>query len=197
MIRSSDVLNLFAEIVSDRIFWERSGGGVTLSGGEPLIQPEFCKDLLIICHRNYISTAIETCLYVPRENLDAVLPFVDLFICDIKINDDAKHKSLIGAGNWRIKENLKYLVQEKQKDCLVRMPLIPGLNDTNDDLQEIAGFLKSLDKKIRLEIMPYHRLGEPKYKRLEREYQPMCKTPLERDLLFARNVFEANDIVMV
>jgi pyruvate formate lyase activating enzyme len=195
--RKVTVEALFDEIVADRIFWERSGGGVTLSGGEPLMQPEFCKDLLKICHINYISTAIETCLHVPRENLDAVLPYVDVFICDFKINDDTKHKSLIGAGNRRIKENLKYLVQEKQKECLVRMPLIPGLNEADEDLQEIAGFLKSLDQKICLEIMPYHRLGEPKYQRLGREYTLSCGMPSEKDLHVVRKIFESKDIALV
>ena len=195
--RKVKVDDLFEEIVSDRIFWERSGGGVTLSGGEPLMQPEFCKDLLKICHTNYISTAIETCLHVPSENLDAVLPFVDLLICDVKISDDAKHKSLIGVGNRRIKENLKYLVKNKQKGCLIRMPLIPGLNAANEDLQEIAGFLKSLDNNIHLEIMPYHRLGEPKYKRLGREYRLECQTPMESDLHWVKHIFEAEGIKLV
>jgi len=188
---------LFEEIVVDRIFWERSGGGVTLSGGEPLMQPEFCEELLKFCRTNYISTAVETCLHVPRENLDTVLPYADVLICDFKINDDAKHQRLIGADNRRIKENLKYLVQDKHIDCLVRVPLIPGLNTANHEVRGIAGFLTSLGNNIHLEIMPYHRLGEPKYKRLGRRYPLTCKTPMERDLEWVKHIFEAEGITLV
>jgi pyruvate formate lyase activating enzyme len=188
---------LFKEIVADRNFWERSRGGLTLSGGEPLMQPSFCRDLLKLCKENYIHTAIETCLHVPRKNLEMILPYVDHFMCDVKVNDNTKHRQLVGTGNRRIKENLKYLIQEQKKNCLIRMPLIPGLNDDAEDLQAMAGLLRSLDRGLRLEIMPYHRLGEPKYKRLGRTYQLNCPTLTDKELYRVRSKFEAGNILLV
>ena len=161
------------------------------------MQPAFCRDLLKQCHEGYIHTTIETCLNIPKGHLDEVLPYVDFFICDAKVDDNAKHRELVGTGNHRIKENLKYLVQEKKKNCLIRMPLIPGLNDDAGDLQAMAEFLRSLDSGLRLEIMPYHRLGEPKYKRLGRTYHLHCSTPTDDELVRVRNEFEAGNILLV
>ncbi|MEW5722480.1 MAG: glycyl-radical enzyme activating protein [Thermodesulfobacteriota bacterium] len=167
--RTATVGELFEEIVRDRIFWERSGGGVTLSGGEPLSQPAPALDLLKICREHHVSTAVESCLHVPTRSLEEVLPQVNHFICDLKTVDEAKHVRLTGVSNALIKKNLAFLLQAGQ-EVLVRMPLIPGLNDAPADLEALGRFLQSLGGRLHFEILPYHRLGEPKYERLGRAY---------------------------
>lgn len=194
--REVTVEQIVKEIEGDRIFWERSKGGVTLSGGEPFMQPYFCRDLLEAFKKRYISTIIETCLYVSKRQLDFMLPFVDLFICDFKVPGAVKHKKFTGVDNKCIKQNLKYLIKEKRKECLIRMPLIPGCNDDNQQLQAVAAFLNSLDN-VQLEIMPYHRLGEPKYKRLGRYYKLKCKTPSKNDIKKAKRLFASENINVI
>ena len=136
--REVTVEQIIEEIEGDRIFWERSKGGVTLSGGEPLVQPNFCRDLLQTCKKRHISTIVETCLFVSRKQLDVMLPYVDLFICDFKIYDSVKHKKFTGVDNKRIKQNLEYIIKEKRKECLIRMPLVPGHNDDDQEIKAVS-----------------------------------------------------------
>ncbi len=174
--------SLYEEIASDRIFWERSRGGITLSGGEPLAQANFARAFLEICKARHVHTALETCLYAPKEALESLVPFVDLFICDMKIMENEKHRQYTGVSNEVIKKNLEYLLASS-REVLVRMPLIPGINDDEKNLTEMAHFLKSHGRETKIEILPYHSFGEPKYAQLGRQYEMSEISPPSKDAL--------------
>ncbi|WP_372680554.1 glycyl-radical enzyme activating protein [Desulfosarcina sp.] len=167
MGRTVSVDDLYAEVAADRPFWERSGGGVTLSGGEPLFQPRFVKAFLERCRANYIHTAIESCLHVATQTLAEILPLVNTVICDMKLMDDQRHRQFTGVSNALILKNMAMLLQTDQ-DMRVRMPLIPGVNDDLPGLEALGAFLQDHREGAQLELMPYHRLGEVKYARLGR-----------------------------
>lgn len=161
------VEDLYAEVSADRAFWERSGGGVTLSGGEPLVQPRFVKAFLQRCRADYIHTAIESCLHVATQTVTEIMPLVNTVICDMKLMDGERHRQFTGVSNALILKNLAALLQTDQ-DMRVRMPLIPGVNDDDTNLEALGAFLQAHREGAQLELMPYHRLGEAKYARLGR-----------------------------
>ncbi len=190
--RKVTVESLYAEIASDRVFWERSRGGVTLSGGEPLAQAYFTRDFLEKCKAHHMHTAIETCLYAPREVLQSTMPFADLFICDMKIMEKEKHEYYTGVSSELIKINLQYLL-ESSRDVLVRMPFIPDINDDEKNLMELARFLNRYRPGTRLELLPYHSFGENKYAQLGRtsamsEISPPTKEALEKAVRLLSNL---------
>ena len=147
----------------DKNFYENSGGGVTLSGGEALLQWEFCRDLLKQCQEEGIHTCIETALYVNPRNIDEVAPYVDLFITDIKQMDSEIHKKFTGAPNELILSNIKKIV-DMNKPLIIRIPIIPGFNDNEEFIDKAADFiLNELDNKIEMiQMLKYRPLGEEK-----------------------------------
>lgn len=184
MGRMVSAKDLYAEVASDRSFWERSGGGVTLSGGEPLVQHGFVKAFLEICTAAYVHMAMESCLHVSKDILEGILTFVNMVICDLKIMDEGKHKQFTGVSNQLILKNIADLLRT-DKEMLVRMPLIPGINDDTADLNALGEFLQGHRKGTHLELMPYHRFGEAKYARLGRtchmeEIHPVSNETIER-----------------
>ena len=188
---------LFKEIVVDRPFWDRSGGGVTLSGGEPLAQPEFSRALLEVCRRARVHTAIETSGYAPAEHLRHVAAGADLVIYDLKAIDDELHHRLTGRRNQLVKDNLLVLL-ETGVEVLVRVPLVPGCNDSRTDLEALGAFLEAARPGIRVEPLAYHRLGEAKYPRLGREYAlEGMATPGEGFLAEAQRVLETYRVTVV
>lgn len=188
---------LLDEMATDWPFWERSDGGITLSGGEPLAQPDFVLKFLTLCKEAYIHTAIETSLHVPRNILQNVLFQADYLICDIKIVDESRHKAFIGVSNKLILDNLAFLLKS-DKPVLVRMPLIPSVNDSQDNLEKTGEFLSANRQAIQMELLPYHRMGESKYARLDRSYDMEdISPPSEEDLDKAKNVLKRFNITMV
>ncbi len=165
--RRVDVCEVMAEIEKDRIFFEESGGGVTFSGGEPLAQPDFLEALLSQCRKKDIHTTVDTCGFVPREVLEKIADKVDLFLYDLKLMDEGKHKEFTGESNEAILENLKRLA-EKQKNIVIRLPLIPNINDDEQTLSRIAEFLRSLKGISQISLLPFHKLGMEKYKGLQK-----------------------------
>lgn len=164
-------MTLWQKIKDDRAFWDRSGGGVTLSGGEPLLQYEFVDRFLAQCKDHYAHTAVETCGHVPESHLNAVLPHVDLCIYDLKAEDAVRHERLTGKPNKRIKKNLDTILSSPV-EVLVRMSLIPGLNDAPSALRAVGRFLEKAKPEVPFEILGYHRLGIGKYEQLGRPYKP-------------------------
>lgn len=158
-----------AEIKRDRIFYEKSGGGVTISGGEPLFQAEFTAELLKLCKQAGIHTAIETCGFSDKESLARVLSFSDLVLFDIKETDEALHKEYTGADLHTVLENLK-LVSESGAPFIIRAPIIPSLNDRESHLAELKR-LSAMKGCLGVEIMPYHKTGSYKYGLLDRAYK--------------------------
>jgi pyruvate formate lyase activating enzyme len=158
------------EIEKDRVFYEESGGGATFSGGEPLLQHEFLRALLAACRERGIQTVVDTSGYAPPDVVDAVAPLVDLFLFDIKTIDDRKHREYTGVSNRTILENLRRLAARKAP-IVVRVPLVPGVNDDEESIRSIGEFVRTLDGVRGVHILPYHRSGTEKYRRLGMTYQ--------------------------
>ncbi len=175
-----DVLNV---VEQDAAFYARSGGGVTLSGGEPLLQGEFAAALLREARRRRLKTAIETCGAAPWAHFEMAAPYLSSVLYDIKHINSEKHKEQTGVGNERILENLSKLATEfSHIPILVRTPIIPGFNDTEKEVQDIASFIKPF-AHIRYEMLPYHRLGTQKYIFLDR-VSPMGDVTLPHEAMY-------------
>ena len=163
------VAEILPEVLADKPYYRRSGGGVTLSGGEILGQPDFARDLLHACQENGLHTAVESTANAPFENIQKILPYLDLFLMDIKHMDSAKHKEYTGADNERILRNAKTLA-ESGVELIIRTPVIPGFNDTAEEIRAISKFAASLPGVKEHHLLPYHRLGSDKYAGLGRAY---------------------------
>lgn len=162
---------VFAKVRRDKMFYETSGGGVTVSGGEPLTRSEFVAELFEMCHKDDIATCVETCGCVPKENMERVLPHTDLFYFDLKIMDPVLHQQYTGMGNELILDNARYLAAEGA-NILFRQPIIPTVNNTEENVRATAEFIRSLGREdIAIQLMPYHRMGSAKYAALERPYE--------------------------
>jgi pyruvate formate lyase activating enzyme len=171
-----EVLSLVEE---DRPFYDQSGGGVTLSGGEPLTQPEFSRSLLQGCQQQEIHTAIETCGYAPWKTWQMLLPHLDLILYDLKEIDGARHRRHTGASNELILNNLRQLAGTG-KPIIVRYPVIPGYNDRAESIHALASFVQELNTVREINLLPYHRFGQGKYQRLGMEY-PLGDQPSLRE----------------
>ena len=177
------VAELMPEILSDEPYYRRSGGGVTLSGGEILGQPDFARDLLRACKENGLHTAVESTANAPFENIQKILPYLDMYLMDIKHMDSEMHKEYTGAGNERILDNAKTLA-ESGVELIIRTPVVPGFNDTAQEIKAIAKFAASLPGVREHHLLPYHRLGQDKYAGLGRNYslkeiEPPSKEKME------------------
>lgn len=167
--RSMEVDEVVAEVLKDRPFYRRSSGGVTVSGGEPSMQPEFTAELLRECRVNGIHTAIETCGYTSWGNLATIADHLDLVLYDIKHMDLEEHLRLTGVPNGLILENLLRL-SARGLPIIVRVPVIPGYNDSPHNLETLATFLEKLPSLGGVNLLPYHNYGSGKYAWCGREY---------------------------
>ena len=158
----------------DLVFYEESGGGVTLSGGEPLLQPAFARALLEACRTRGIHTVVETCGMADRNVLLEVAERAGLVLYDLKVLDAEKHRRYTGAPNDRILDNLRVLAISG-RPLVVRLPVIPGVNDGAEDLAAYIDLLAQLGLR-RVDLLPYHRIGIDKYRRLGRSYR-LSETP--------------------
>jgi len=164
------VNDLMALILKERIFFEQSGGGVTLSGGEPLLQPDFVIALLKECRRFEIHTAVDTCGFVSRSVLMEILPLTDLFLYDIKHMDNEKHLKYTGVDNETILSNLKTLGNAGAL-IYARMPFIPEINTDEKNLHSTGAFLRSVGGVVKVNLLPYHNAAEEKHRRWNSEYR--------------------------
>lgn len=178
------------EIDKDLVFYDESDGGVTFSGGEPLLQLDFLNALLEECKDRGIRTALDTSGYATHEAIDKISDKVDLFLYDIKIMDNTEHRKYTGASNKLILENFKKLAKNGS-DILVRLPVIPGINDSEDNVLKTAEFMLSYGMK-NLSLLPYHRSGIEKYKNLERTYMlNKTEAPSDRYLTSTKEKLKA------
>jgi pyruvate formate lyase activating enzyme len=157
------------EVMQDAALYRRSGGGLTISGGEPMAQFEFTRELLLAAKSAGVHTALDTSGLCPWENLELVAPAVDLFLYDVKHTDQARHKELTGVSNEIILENLLRLNSLAGR-IWIRAPLIPGLTDSDENFHALGRLLASLEHVERVELLRYHRLAESKYARLGISY---------------------------
>jgi pyruvate formate lyase activating enzyme len=160
-----EVLNILKK---DLIFYDESGGGATFSGGEPLIQVSFLEEILRMCKKNSISTTVDTCGYVATDSFKKVFNYTDLFLYDLKIFDDELHTKYTGVSNKLIKENLEFLNSVNSK-VVIRIPLIPDITDTEENLSLISNYLLTLNNIHRVDLLPYNKLAEDKYRRLNQD----------------------------
>ncbi|SDL52613.1 pyruvate formate lyase activating enzyme [Maridesulfovibrio ferrireducens] len=173
------------EVERDRPFYNTSGGGVTFSGGEPTLQSAFLLTALKEAHKRGLHTAIESCCFCAQETFAKVLEHTDLVLTDIKHMDSAKHEELTGVPNEQILSNIK-MAAERGKTLRIRIPLIPGCNDSEENIEATAQFVASLGGSVEgLDILPYHRLGEPKWEQLDREYALNGVIPPNREHVLA------------
>lgn len=190
----SSVEEILYELNKDKIYYRRSNGGITFSGGEALYQPEFLLELLKGCKSHGWHTAVETAGYYPQKTLEKIINWTDLFLYDIKMIDDDKHKAVIGTSNQRILDNVKF-VAVSSAAVIVRIPIIPGFNDDRESVSEIAKFTSSLEGVERIDILPYHRLGENKYHGLGQKYQMgAVESPSNEKMKKIKELIESWDI---
>jgi pyruvate formate lyase activating enzyme len=167
--RTVSVGELMEEIRKDMIYYRRSGGGVTLSGGEVLFQPNFTRAILQACKAERMHTAIESSAFADFSVIEHILPWLDLAMCDLKHVDNEKHQRFTGRSNEVILENLRR-IGLSGTPLIIRVPVVPGFNDTPREIAMIATYAASLPGVRQLHLLPYHRLGESKYNNLGQPY---------------------------
>lgn len=167
--RDVTVREVMDEVDKDRQYYRRSGGGVTLSGGEAMAQPDFAEAIFRACHEYGFNTAIETTAYADREVVEQLIPHIDYVMMDIKHMDSAKHEAWTTRPNDKILENAAWIAANASS-LTIRVPTIPGFNDTPEEIMAIARFADSLPNVHELHLLPYHRLGMDKYAGIGRVY---------------------------
>lgn len=182
------VEQLVQEIAKDKVFFESSNGGVTFSGGECMLQADFLAKILKCTKKLGIHTAVDTAGCVKWENFERIIPYTDLFLYDVKCIDSNMHKKFIGADNALILENLSKLLK-KGCNVIVRIPLIVGVNDTLEEMKKIKDFLAKHGYQKGVEILPYHALGENKWRAIGVEPKKF-KAPSNEKIEQFQNVFK-------
>jgi pyruvate formate lyase activating enzyme len=185
------VEEVMTEIKKDWIFYEESGeGGVTFSGGEPLMRPLFLENLLDACKEEELMTTLDTCGFASWEILDRIKDKINLFLYDIKIIDEDKHRKYTGVSNSVILNNLQRLDAEGKK-LIIRFPVIPGITDTNENVNQILDFIKSLKKTNEIHLLPFHNIAKGKYIKLNRN-NPLENTdpPTKEKISKIKSLFE-------
>lgn len=180
-------------VEKDRPYYRRTGGGLTLSGGESLCQPEFARDLLRAAQDAGITTALESMGCADYRVIESILPYLDQYLLDIKHMNPAKHKEFTGRSNELMLENAKKIAASHETELSIRVPVIPGFNDTEEEIRAIAAYAKEIGNVKRMHLLPYHRLGQDKYAGLNRPYlmgdvEPPTNEKMERLLETAKNV---------
>lgn len=167
-------------------FFQNSGGGVTFSGGECLCQPEFLLAALKCCKEEGIHTAVDTSGYVPRDFIESVFPYTDIFLYDLKCMNSGKHKDVLGVSNDLIIENVQMISKDGGK-LHIRIPLIPLFNDSREEFEAYGRFIQSLGKSVEtVQLLPYHKLGVTKWARLQRNNPIFVAEPPSDETIFER-----------
>ena len=185
--REISIDDLLPLLLEDREFYENSGGGVTLSGGECLMQSDFCTELLMRLKENGIHTAVDTCGFVSKNALDKVIPYTDVFLYDVKAYDEDVHIKCTGVSNKQILENLMYL-DSIGKDIEIRIPYVPDYND--GQIEKIACFLAQLKNITKIRVLPYHNYAGSKYEALNMANTLPSRLPTDEEIQNAKNVIE-------
>lgn len=168
--RDVTVQEVMEKVERDRPYYRRTGGGMTLSGGESLCQPDFAEALLRAAKERGINTAMESMGCAKWEVIERILPWLDQYLLDIKHMNPVKHKEYTGRSNELMLENARKIAASGKTELSIRIPVIPGFNDTPEEIRAIAAYTRELQNVRRLHLLPYHRLGQDKYAGLGREY---------------------------
>jgi pyruvate formate lyase activating enzyme len=169
---SYSVEDIIAIVEKERVFIDKSKGGVTFSGGEPMMQSEFLLEALKVCRDNGFHTAVDTSGQCSREKLEKIIPFTDLFLFDLKLMDEKKHIEYTGVTNKNILGNFNLIIS-RNVDIMIRIPVIPGFNDSEEDLEQLKQFIhdKKTERIKMINLLPYHKIGSSKYKRFNKPYK--------------------------
>lgn len=181
------------EILKDKIFYDRTGGGVTFSGGEAAYQIDFLEELLKLCKENDVNTCIETCGCMPWENYERILPYMDLFLFDIKSTDSEQHKKFTGMGCEQIMENCRRVVAAGKR-LIIRVPVIPEFNYSLEALEKIVRFAEEIGVEC-VNFLPYHRYAESKYNFMDMDYwhpgvESLSKEDVEKYVMAINSTIE-------
>ena len=149
-------------MAGDKLFYDDSGGGMTISGGEALAHAQFSAHLFAAAHEQQIHTAIESCSYAARETVDFVYPHVDIALLDVKHMDSVTHQKLVGVPNELILDNIRHIHNDLKVPVIIRVPTIPGYNDSEENIRRTALFARSLGEDVSVNLLPFHKLGESK-----------------------------------
>lgn len=191
--RDVTVEEVMETVMKDQIYYQRSGGGLTLSGGESLCQAEFARDLLRAAKARGINTAMESMAGLPYEKVEMVLPYLDTYLMDIKHMNPLKHKEFTGKSNELMLENARKIAESGQTKLVIRVPVIPTFNDQPDEIRDIAWFADKLPGVDKIHLLPYHRLGQDKYDGLGRTYEMPDVLPPENEYMdMLKRVVEQN-----
>ncbi len=185
--RDYTVDEVLEKVMKDQSFYQNSGGGVTFSGGECMLRIDFLCEILKKCKENGIHTAVDTAGHVPWEYFERVLPYTDLFLYDVKCLDAQKHKTYTGVGNERILANLQGLLA-MGAPVWVRIPIIPTVNDSIEEMHPIKHFLARFGGADKVELLPYHAMGEHKYAAMGQAVRPFS-VPSEEKMAQLKGVF--------
>ena len=187
------VKEVVKEVIRDREFYEESGGGVTISGGEPLMQEAFLLELLKAFNSRNIHTALDTCGYSSAKTMQLISGYVDLFLYDLKPIEEKIHQKYTGVSNKQIHENLKTLIGSGKK-IILRIPVIPGITDTTDNLESLTAFISGLEPKeniLEIDLLPYHAAAREKYIKFNKRNRLAHLHSMRREDLDAmKSVFE-------
>jgi pyruvate formate lyase activating enzyme len=188
------VEELLPILLKDKEFYDNSGGGVTLSGGECLLQADFCVELLKRLKENGVHTAVDTCGWVPKVALDKVLPYTDVFLYDVKAIDEGVHTACTGQGNRMVLDNLSYL-NEKGAAVEIRIPFVPNFNDK--EVGKIGAFLSRLGRVKKVRVLAYHNLAGSKYAALNLPNTLPNRLPTEEEITAVKECFKGYNLPVV
>lgn len=186
--------DLILVVLRDELFYRNSGGGVTISGGEPFCQYEFLLEFLKILKGKNINTTVDTNFYIDWEKIKLTIPYVDLFLVDLKTINDNSHIKFTGVSNRLILDNIKKF-SKTEKDFWIRIPIIPGVNDFSSEIGGIASFVKSIKNCSKVQLLPFHQVGKYKYRCLELDYEFLNYSAIDdSEIKKIKSIFEKNNI---
>lgn len=186
--------DLILVVLRDELFYKNSGGGVTISGGEPFCQYEFLMEFLKILKEKNINTTVDTNFYIDWEKIQAVMSYVDLFLVDLKTINDDNHIKFTGVSNRLILDNIKKL-SETEKDFWIRISIIPDVNNFSSEINNIISFIKTIENCNKIQLLPFHQSGKHKYKCLGLDYEFLDCSAIDNDEMEKiKSIFEKNNI---
>jgi pyruvate formate lyase activating enzyme len=184
---------VYREVIRDKPFYQNSDGGVTASGGEPLLQADFVAEFFKLCRGDNIHTCLDTCGYADADSWEKVLPYTNLVLYDLKLMDPLTHRKWTGKSNEKILRGIK-LVAEQKVPVIVRIPVIPRVNDSKENMKAIATFCTGIGITV-INLLPYHRFGENKYAMLDRRYRlSKLRRPENHEIKKLAVIFESTGL---
>lgn len=188
------VREVIDKVKGDKLFFDGSGGGMTISGGEALAHPKFSANLFAAAHAEGIHTAMESCSFASRETVDMVFPHVDLALLDVKHMDSVTHEKLVGVTNEYILENIRHVHNDLHVPVILRIPTIPGYNDSMENFHAVGRFAASLGSDVSVNLLPFHKLGESKNESLGHPHSLGIEPPSDEYMEALKEIVESHGV---